>query len=62
MICISLGLKTQICKFKIQFLPLYFQVKYLIESQQLGMAVGVLVSNMEQLMSLKELQMLFAYN
>lgn len=41
MICISLGLNTQICKFKIQFLPLYFQVKYLLESQQLGMAVGV---------------------
>lgn len=38
--CISLGLNTQISKFKLQFPPLYLQAKYLIENQQLGMAVG----------------------
>lgn len=43
MICAGLGLSIQICKFKIQFLPFYFQVKYLLESQQLGMGLCVFI-------------------
>lgn len=43
MICVGLGLSIQICKFKIQFLPFYFQVKYVTESQQLGVGLGIFI-------------------